>query len=83
MIGHPSNKYYKQSVSQNDLKNCPIKTDDVKNAKAIFGQYCPGLKGLSTGKTPKCVSSEMVNRRSVKKANQRSIISTYGIVVRI
>ena len=60
-IGHPSNEHFKQIVSRKDLKNCPIAVDDVKNAKAIFGPYLPGLKGWSTRKTPKRVSDERVH----------------------
>ena len=48
-------------MSQTDLKNCPIAVDDVKNAKAIFGPYLPGLKGWSTRKTPKRVSNKRMH----------------------
>ena len=48
-------------MSQKDLKNCPVRVDDVKNAKVIFGPYRPGLKGWTTRKTPKRVSSERVH----------------------
>ena len=61
MIGHPSNEHYKQSVSQNDLKICPIDVNDVKNARGIFGLYRPSLKEWNTLKTPKRVSSERVH----------------------
>ena len=57
MIGHPLNEHYAQIVSRNDLENCPVNADDVKNAKDIFGPYRPGLKGWTTRKTPKCVIS--------------------------
>ena len=30
MIGNPSNKYYTQTVSRNDLNKCPVCVDDVK-----------------------------------------------------
>ena len=61
MIGYSSNKHYKQIVSRNDLKNCPVRVDDVKNAKIIFGPYRPGLKGWTTRKPPKRVNSERVH----------------------
>ena len=57
MIRHPSNDHFKQIVSQKDLENCPIAVNDVKNAKAMFGPYIPGLKGWSTQTTPKRVSN--------------------------
>ena len=61
MIGHPSNEHYTQIVSRKDLKNGPVCVDDVKNAKVIFGPYRPGLKGWTTRKTSKRVSSERVH----------------------
>ena len=60
MIGHPSNEHYAQIVSRNDLENCPVNPDDVKNAKEMFGPYRPGLKGWTTRKTPKRVISERI-----------------------
>ena len=35
-------------VSSESLKNCPVKVNDVTNARAIFGPYLPGLGGRST-----------------------------------
>ena len=60
MIGHPSNKHYKQTVSQNELTNWQIDIDDVKNTKAIFRPHGTGLKDRSTQKAPTYVSSERV-----------------------
>ena len=53
MIGHPSNEHYAQIVSRNDLENCPVNADDVKNAKDIFGPYRTGLNGVDHTENPK------------------------------
>ena len=37
MIGSPSEKYYGGMASSNIIKNCPIDSTDVSNARAIFG----------------------------------------------
>ena len=39
MIGHPSNEHYRQMLDRNNLVNCSIDIDDVKNSKVIFGTY--------------------------------------------
>ena len=36
MIGSPSEKDYGGMVSSNMIKNCPIDSTDVSNARAIF-----------------------------------------------
>ena len=37
MIGSPIEKYYGGMVSSNMIKNCPIDSTDVSNARVIFG----------------------------------------------
>ena len=43
--GHPTNEHMKQIASQRSLKNIPIRTSDVANAKTLYGPSVPGLKG--------------------------------------
>ena len=64
-------------MRQNNLKNCPIGVDDVKNTKPIFGPYCPGLKGWSTRKTPICAGIERVHiSREYYRLNKFVILGT-------
>ena len=49
-IGHPTSKHLQQIVSQQSLKNVPIRSTDVANAKSIFGPSVAGLKGSTTRK---------------------------------
>ena len=82
MIEHLSNKHYKQIVSRNDLKNCPIGVDDVKNAKVIFGPYRLGLRGWSTRQTPQHVNSERVHTpRGYYKLNGFMILEADAMFV--
>ena len=48
--GHPTDEHMEQLVSQRSLKNIPIRTSDIANAKALFGTSVPGLKGWTTRK---------------------------------
>ena len=48
--GHPTDNHLKQIVSQRSLKNVPIRSADVANAKSISGPSVAGLKGWNTRK---------------------------------
>ena len=50
MIGHPSDKVFKQIVSDGTLNNCLVVPNDVPNATAIFGPNLPRMQGASTRK---------------------------------
>ena len=45
MIGSPSEKDYGGMVSSNMIKNCPIDSTDVSNARAIFGPELASIRG--------------------------------------
>ena len=45
MIGSPSEKDYGEIVSSNMIKNCPIDSTDVSNARAIFVPYLASVRG--------------------------------------
>jgi len=50
--GHPTSEHLKQIVSQRSLKNIPISTTDIANAKAILGPSVAGAKGWTSRKGP-------------------------------
>ena len=60
-IGHPTSKHLKQIVSQRSLKNIPISTTDVANAKAILGPSVAGAKGWTSRKRARGFSVERVS----------------------
>ena len=41
---HPTDEHMKEIVSQQSLKNIPIRTSDIANTKALFGTSVSGLK---------------------------------------
>ena len=49
-IGHPTSEHLRQIVSQQSLKNVPIRSADVANAKSVFGPHVAGLKGWTNRK---------------------------------
>ena len=51
--GHPTDEHMKRIASQRSLKNIPVRTSDVANAKALLGTSVPGLKGWTTRKNVK------------------------------
>ena len=47
-IGHPTDEHLRNIVSQQSVKNTPIRSPDKANAKVLFGPSVAGLKGWST-----------------------------------
>ena len=45
MIGCPSEKDFKGMVSANMIRNCPINTNDIANARAIWGPDLASIRG--------------------------------------
>ena len=55
MIGRPSEKDYGGMVSSNMIKNCPIDSTDVSNARAIFGPDLASVREKSVQRKPKSI----------------------------
>eukprot|EP00957_Ditylum_brightwellii_P140986 10741143-Ditylum_brightwellii.AAC.1 len=51
MVGRPSDADFMKMVPLHLMPNCPITTQRIKNAKAIFGKDVGALKGKTTRKT--------------------------------
>lgn len=49
---HPSMKDYKWAIQSNQIKNCPVVTQDVDNAQKIWGKDIDALKGKTTRSKP-------------------------------
>ena len=60
MICSPSEKDYGGMVSSNMIKNCPIDSTDVSNARAIFGLDLASVRGKTVRSKPKSVVEEYV-----------------------
>ncbi len=61
LLGNPSKKDYQGMVSSNMIKNCPISTSDVSNARAIFGLDLASVRGKTVRRTPAPVVAEYVS----------------------
>ena len=60
MIGSPSEKDYGGMLSSNMIKNCPIDSTDVSNARAIFGPDFSSVRGEMVRRKPKSIVEEYV-----------------------
>ena len=50
---HPTDEHLKQIVSQQSLKNIPIRNPDIADAKTLLGTSVSGLRGGQHGKKVK------------------------------
>jgi hypothetical protein len=48
IVGTPTIESFKALIKMNAIKNCPVPTEDVNNAKQIFGTNMSSLRGKST-----------------------------------
>ena len=55
MIGSPSEKDYGGMVSSNMIKNCPIDSTDISNARAIFGPDLASVRGKTVRRKHKSI----------------------------
>ncbi len=61
MIGNPSKRDFKNTVKGNLINNCPVSSDDVTNAHAIFGPDLANLRGKKVWQTPAPVVDDYVS----------------------
>ena len=60
-MAHPTDKHFKQIVSQRSTKNLPCSTADIANAKTLYGPDVAGLKGRTTRKKVRGATVERVS----------------------
>jgi hypothetical protein len=48
IVGTPTIESFKALIKMNAIKNCPVTTEDMTNAKKIFGTDMSSLRGKST-----------------------------------
>jgi hypothetical protein len=61
MIRNPSKRDFKNIVRGNLINNCPVTSDDVTNAHAIFGPDLANLRGKTVWQTPVPVVGDYVS----------------------
>jgi hypothetical protein len=57
MTGHPTNTQFLKMVSNNSIKNCPVKPEHIANAHSIFGPSIAGVRGRTTRQKPEQVEA--------------------------
>jgi hypothetical protein len=60
LVGYPSPRDFKNMVSYNMIKNCPVTPSDVANANKIFGPDLTTLKGMTVRVIPPVVMTDYV-----------------------
>ena len=60
MIATPSEKRFKEMISNRELANCPVTVQDITNAHAIFGPDLPGVRGKTVRRKPSRVEPQYV-----------------------
>ena len=80
MVGHLPDEKFKQLVSSKSLKNCRVKVNDIKNARAIFGPYLPGLGGRETRRKPGRVEPVYIGIPRELHERQKNINLTADVI---
>ena len=57
MTGHPTDAQFLKMVSNNSIKNCPVKPEHITNAYSIFGPSIAGVRGRTTRQKPEQVEA--------------------------
>jgi len=60
MMGVPSERAFESMVRLNQLQDCPITIDDVKNAHLIWGDDLANKRGKTVRRKPVCVEVDSV-----------------------
>jgi hypothetical protein len=60
LIGNPSESNFKGMVRGNMIRNCPIISNNVTNACAIFGPDLASIRGKTVWQTPAPVVADFV-----------------------
>ena len=58
MVGHPTERKYKDMARETLLPNCPITTNDATNAKYMFGTNLSNMRLKTAKKKPSRVDTE-------------------------
>eukprot|EP00957_Ditylum_brightwellii_P079579 6050718-Ditylum_brightwellii.AAC.2 len=61
IVGQPSDANFIKIIQLNLMPNCPVTTQDVKNAKEVFRKDMGALKGKTTRRTPYPVVTDYIN----------------------
>jgi hypothetical protein len=57
MTGHPTDTQFLKMVSNNSIKNCPVKPKHIANVHSIFSPSIAGVRGRTTHQKPERVEA--------------------------
>jgi hypothetical protein len=80
LVGYPSPRDFKNMVSSNMIKNCPVTPSDVSNANKIFGPDLATLKGKTVRQTPPPVITDYVQIPQEILSLNRNVTLTIDIM---
>lgn len=61
IIGHPSNRGFARIVGKNQLRNCPVRSNDIRVAEDILGPNLGSIKGKKSRRSVPHVRPEYVD----------------------
>jgi hypothetical protein len=59
-VGYPSSRDFRYAVQMKQIADCPITTEDIDVAQAVWGKSIAALKGKTTRRKPKPVVSSLI-----------------------
>jgi hypothetical protein len=60
MTGVPSERAFQSMVHLNQLQNCPITHEDIKNALTIYGRDLANIRGKTVRRQPAHIDTDYV-----------------------
>ena len=80
IIGNPSKRDFKGMVSGNMIRNCPVTTDAITNASAIFCPDLASVRGKTVRRMPEQVVGDYLSGAQDSDTGSRSIVCRWNIV---
>jgi hypothetical protein len=78
--GNPSKRDFKGMVSGNMIRNCPVTTDAITNASAIFCPDLASVRGKTVRRMPEQVVGDYLSGAQDSDTGSRSIVCRWNIV---
>jgi len=77
-IGRPSTRRFIDIVNNNELRNCPVTKRDIMAAEDIFGPDLGGIKGKTTRRAPRKVTTDVSYTTLPRQVHERYKMVTIG-----
>jgi hypothetical protein len=80
LVGYPSPRDFKNMISSDMIRNCPVTPSDVANTNKIFGPDLTTLKGKTVRQTPPPVMTDYVQIPQEIVSLNRNVTLTINIM---